>query len=108
MNSRLSVLANFSPKSFRSVLAAGAFGLCLAVSNVAAAQVVVSFAPPTPAFIATSRPVYYEGHASYWYGNHWVYRDPHGWHRYEAEPAYLHGYRGHAPPARYHYEGHRR
>jgi hypothetical protein len=44
---------------------------------------------PPAAFIATAEPVYYEGHASYWYGNHWVYRDGNRWGSYRREPPAL-------------------
>jgi hypothetical protein len=85
---------------------AGSLGL----ARPAEAQVVVSLpfiAPPEPAFVATTPPVYYEGHASYWYHDRWVYRDGRGWHGYDREPAYLHEHRARAV-VRPRYEGHRR
>ena len=49
--------------------------------------------------------MYYEGHASYWYGNHWYYRDEHGsWGHYDHEPTFLAERRAHAAPARRSYE----
>jgi hypothetical protein len=46
--------------------------------------------PPPPAYVASYRPVYYNGYAHYWYGNHWFYRDHGGaWHGYAHEPEYL-------------------
>jgi hypothetical protein len=62
-------------------------------------------APPPPEVIATVEPVYYEGHPAYWYGGHWYWRDPHGWHWYANEPAFLRDHRAHEPPRRYHYDG---
>jgi hypothetical protein len=50
---------------------------------------------PSAGFIATAQPVFYDGHASYWYNGHWVYRDGGGrWGYYQSEPAYLAGRRG--------------
>jgi hypothetical protein len=79
-------------------------GLTVGAPRDAAAQEVI--VPPPPEVIATVQPVYYEGHPAYWYGGHWYWRDPHGWHSYANEPAYLRDHRMHGPPARYHYEGH--
>jgi hypothetical protein len=75
--------------------------ICL-LSGPAAAQ----WAPPPPEFVATTEPVYYEGHAAYWYVDHWVWRDEHGaWQRYDHEPAFLADRRAHwgAGPARWDY-----
>jgi|HubBroStandDraft_1064217.scaffolds.fasta_scaffold76870_2 hypothetical protein len=45
---------------------------------------------PSAGFIATEQPVFYDGHASYWYNGHWVYRDAGGrWGYYRSEPAFL-------------------
>jgi len=77
---------------------------------VASAQVVVVDAPP-PEVIATLAPVYYEGHAAYWWHNHWYYRDMHGhWGHYQAEPRFLHDHRFSHPAYRHYYAGgyHRR
>jgi hypothetical protein len=64
----------------------------------------VAYYPP-PAYIATSQPVFYEGHASYWYNGHWVYRDGGGrWGYYRSEPGYLAGRRGGAGFQRRTYE----
>ena len=57
----------------------------------AEAQVVVY---PSDAYVASYRPVYYNGYAHYYYNNAWYYRDHGYWHGYAAEPGYLHGYRG--------------
>ncbi|MGA3122164.1 MAG: hypothetical protein ABSF69_15495 [Polyangiaceae bacterium] len=86
--------------------ALGALGLGLALSGEATAQPLPPEAPPPPppAFVATVEPVYYEGHAAYWYGAHWYWRDPHGWHWYANEPAFLRDRRGHSPAPRHHYE----
>jgi hypothetical protein len=107
--------ARLAPKLGVALLAAASGGLSLLGAGDAAAQIPLPPPPPLPAVVVappsvvvtTARPVYYEGHAHYWYGNHWYWRDPHGWHTYEAEPRYLREHRFHAPPPRYHYE-HRR
>ncbi len=74
-------------------------------SSTALAQIQVEIFPPA-AFIATSAPVYFEGHATYWWGNQWYYRDGRNWRAYREEPAYLHEYRGHHVATRQHYESH--
>jgi hypothetical protein len=94
-------LASFST----ATSAAAAVGLIAALglaSRVAAAQL-----PFPPAeFVATTEPVYYEGHAAYWYGNRWYYKDERGgWQRYETEPPALAERREHAPPSK-HFYGH--
>jgi hypothetical protein len=81
----------------------GSLGVWFALAGDAAAQPLPP-APPPPAVIATVEPVYYEGHAAYWSGDHWYWRDPHGWHWYATEPAFLRERRGHGPPPRHHYE----
>jgi hypothetical protein len=76
-----------------------AFGL---TSRVASAQVDY----PPAEFIATTEPVYYQGHAAYWYGGRWYYHDAHGgWGHYDREPQELANRRSHAPPAT-HFYGH--
>ncbi len=55
---------------------------------------------PPPAFIATATPVYYEGHATYWYGGQWYARDGARWSAYRAEPVYLRDYRARGVPPR--------
>jgi hypothetical protein len=66
--------------------------------------------PPPPEYVATTEPVYYEGHAAYWYNNRWHYRDERGvWRFYDHEPQALQDRRMHAPPARRDYgHGHGR
>ena len=75
---------------------------------------------PSPAFVATTPPYYYDGRPAYWYGNRWRYRDQSGrWTHYRSEPGPLRdarfqrrgdragfggaprggGFRGGAPPA---------
>ena len=71
-----------------------AIGLVTALglaSRVASAQV----GYPPAEFIATTEPVYYQGHAAYWYGNQWYYRDHGRWSYYRAEPGYLRDRRAH-------------
>jgi hypothetical protein len=73
----------------------------------ARAGIEIQIFPPSW-FIATSRPVYYEGHAAYWYGNRWHYRDRDRdgwrWRTYDEEPRYLREYRAHREPDRHYYE----
>jgi hypothetical protein len=68
------------------------------------------WAPPPPEYIATTEPVYYEGHAAYWYNNHWYWRDAGGnWGHYDQEPAFLADRRMHSPPERHEFaRDHRR
>jgi hypothetical protein len=90
-------------KGLAVVSALGALCAITLVTAPADAQ----WAPPPPEYIATTEPVYYEGHAAYWYGNHWFWRDERGgWNHYEAEPAFLADRRAHFAP-RWHYHGRR-
>jgi hypothetical protein len=59
---------------------------------------------PPDAYIATTEPVYFEGHAAYWYGNRWYYRDGARWSHYDREPPVLYQRRMQAPPVRRTYE----
>lgn len=47
---------------------------------------------PTDADVAKMQSVQYDGHPTYWFGGHWVYKDDvtHAWRRYSQEPAELH------------------
>jgi hypothetical protein len=66
--------------------AAGALAAISLLADRAEAQ----WVPPPSEVIATSEPVWYEGHAHYWYGGHWYWRDEHGgWQHYDHEPAYF-------------------
>jgi hypothetical protein len=69
----------------------------------ASAGVSIQVFPPAW-YIATARPVYYEGHAAYWYGDRWHYRDGREWRSYREEPRYLREYRSHREPERHYYE----
>jgi hypothetical protein len=90
-----------------SIAVCASAGIVLAAESDASAQgVVVDIVPPA-GFVATTEPVYYEGHPAYWYHNRWYYRNPHGWGWYHDEPAYLRDRRVREPPRRWHYE-HRR
>jgi hypothetical protein len=92
-------LARFST-ALAILSALGLAGAISLSSTRAEAQEVV----PPPEYIATAQPVYYEGHASYWYGGRWYYRNGGGWGHYAGEPAYLRGWRGRPGwGARYHY-----
>lgn len=52
------------------------------------------YAPPSPAWYANRRPIYYNGYAHYYYNNHWYYRDRYGaWQYYERPPQYFCTYR---------------
>jgi hypothetical protein len=44
---------------------------------------------PSADFVATAEPVYYDGHASYWYHNRWVYQNGGRWGGYGREPQAL-------------------
>ncbi len=67
---------------------------------------------PPPEVIATLAPVYFEGHAAYWYHDRWHYRDARGaWGYYRSEPTVLHDRRFSHPAERHYYtsghsEGH--
>jgi hypothetical protein len=89
--------------SLKGAACAFAFAATL-VATAAQAQIVVEFPPPE--FVATATPVYFEGHAAYWSGGRWYYRDGPGWHAYHDEPGYLHNWRsGHPVVERRYYEG---
>src|ERR1700677_3221502 len=77
----------------------------LAGAMPARAQIVIF---PPPEFVATATPVFFEGHAAYWYGGRWYYRDRGAWGYYHDEPGYLHDWRGHREPERRFYDEHHR
>jgi hypothetical protein len=85
-----------------------ALSATLTIMPLASAQVVIEV--PTPEVIATLTPVYYEGHAAYWWHNHWHYRDAHGrWGHYDSEPKFLHDHRfSHAADHHYYAGGYHR
>jgi hypothetical protein len=60
---------------------------------------------PPDSYIATTDPVYFEGHAAYWYGNRWYYRDGDRWSHYDREPAGLYQRRMQGGARRRVYEG---
>lgn len=78
------------------------------LSTPAMAQIEIIF--PSVEFRATSRPVYYDGHASYWYRGRWYYQEGRAWRSYREEPRHLREYRDKHAPGRKHYErrNHRR
>jgi len=88
-------------KTSKGILLVGAIVSCLAAVP-AQAQVRIEIGVPAW-FIATNRPVYYEGHASYWYGNQWHYRQGRSWHTYREEPRFLRQHRGQRPDGRHYY-----
>jgi hypothetical protein len=68
----------------------------------------VQIGPPPPEFIATTAPVYFEGHPTYWFNGYWHYRDPRGqWLFYRQEPPVLASRRVQRPPQRVFYENQR-
>jgi len=79
-------------KTLKLALYAGAVGFGLAVAPPALAQVQVDVSPPSW-YIATNRPVYHEGRATYWYGNRWQYREGRNWRSYRDEPRSLRDHR---------------
>jgi hypothetical protein len=88
----------------KGLLIAGAIAACLA-STPAQAEVRIEISPPSW-YIATSRPVYYEGRPAYWYDNHWYYREGRSWRTYNDEPRYLREHRGRAPERHYYGRDH--
>lgn len=86
----------------KGVLLSGALMLGV-FSSPAHAQVEITVFPPA-AFRATSRPVYYEGRASYWYRGRWYYQDEGRWEYYRSEPRHLRERRVIQVPVRQHYE----
>jgi len=84
-------------KGLAIVAGVGALAAVSLIGTPAAAQ----WVPPPPEVIATMEPAYYEGHAAYWYHDHWYWRDEHGaWNHYDNEPAFLRDHRAHFPPVR--------
>ncbi len=59
---------------------------------------------PPDEYIATTEPIYYEGHAAYWYGGLWYYRDGGRWGHYDREPAGLYARRMGGGGGRHNYE----
>ncbi len=59
---------------------------------------------PPPDYVATAAPVYFEGHAAYWYHDHWYYRAGGRWESYRHEPRVLAEHRArYGPPMRRNY-----
>jgi hypothetical protein len=61
---------------------------------------------PSDAYIATTEPVYFNGYASYWYGNRWYYQNGGRWNHYDREPAGLYQRRMQGAQRRRTYESH--
>jgi hypothetical protein len=81
-----------------------ALPLCaVAVAGVARAQYDAPPPPPPPdTYVATVEPVYFNGQPTYWYGNHWYWRDAGGrWNYYHDEPGFLRDRRMHGLPDRH-------
>jgi hypothetical protein len=85
---------------FAAVASLGILGSVSLVTTQASAQ---EYVYPPAEYVATADPVYYNGYAHYYYGNHWYYRDHYGrWAYYHGgEPAYFHDYHYRAPYYRY-------
>jgi hypothetical protein len=60
---------------------------------------------PPDAYIATTEPYYFDGRPTYWYGDHWYYRDGGRWSHYDREPPALYQRRMQGAPVRRNYEG---
>jgi hypothetical protein len=85
---------------FKGVFCVGALLACL---STARAQIEVKIGFPIAAFIATTQPVVFEGHAAYWYGGRWYYRDGNAWRYYRNEPPVLRDRRMRHEPERHFY-----
>jgi hypothetical protein len=86
-----------------SLVMASFFGVLFTPDTSALAQV-VEIVPPE--VVATTEPVYFEGHAAYWYGGRWMYRDGRGaWTHYGTEPPFLAERRMRFAPAHRYYGG---
>jgi hypothetical protein len=83
------------------IICAGAMAASVAPAR-AEAQVRIQIGPPAW-FVATNQPTYYEGHASYWYGNQWHYRDGRTWRTYREEPRMLRDRRDRHQDGRHYY-----
>jgi hypothetical protein len=93
-------------KSFLFASAIALAASTIFVAPIASAQDAydVDTDAPPPEVIATVSPVYFGGHASYWWNGGWHFRDAHGgWNHYRGEPTYLHTWRGSHPVAARHY-----
>jgi hypothetical protein len=60
----------------------------LAYAGDSSAQAIVVTGPPYE-YIASYEPIYYNGWAHYWWGDHWYYHDREAWHRWDREPLFL-------------------
>ena len=89
-------------RSTLATLGAVLFAACVSTPATAGIRIVIPIE-----FIATTTPVYYEGHAAYWYEGRWYYRDGRDWREYREEPRYLREYREHhRQERRYYGRGH--
>jgi hypothetical protein len=92
-------------RSLMTMLMGVVVASCLASAPASAREIRIF--PPAP-FIATATPVYYEGHAAYWYRDSWHYRDGRNWRIYREEPRFLREYRTRREPERHFYRHRRR
>jgi hypothetical protein len=93
-------MKNILQTTIKIVLCAAAVA---AGSKAALAQIEVTIGFPTPEIIATTEPVVFEGHAAYWFGGRWYYRDGNRWRYYRDEPVFLRDRRMHRAPERHFY-----
>jgi len=80
-------------------------GAIVSAPREAQAQVRIYW-PPSPVFVATTQPEYYEDRPVYYHHNNWYYHDHRGWNYYRSEPRYLHDRReswGNRGRYRYHH-----
>jgi hypothetical protein len=78
-------------------------GALAAGASAARAQIEVTVGFPDAGFIATTEPVVFEGHAAYWFGGRWYYRDGRSWRYYREEPGFLRDRRMRRAPERHFY-----
>ncbi|HEY3354666.1 MAG TPA: hypothetical protein VGQ83_15545 [Polyangia bacterium] len=87
----------------RTLIVAVTLGATVAVTAACGIEVAAVYSSdgyPSEAYIATTEPVYFEGHAAYWYGDRWYYQVGDRWAHYNREPPALYARRMQAPPQR--------
>jgi len=96
---------SYAAKALTTLASLGSLAAVCLVTPTASAEVIVEEYPSAD-YLATVEPVYYESRATYWWHDHWYYRDYMGWHTYGSEPGFLYDRRMHSPPGRWSYEPH--
>ncbi len=99
----IEILQKFAAVAFLAALVAGP-SACDAGVGVSAYPAGYYGDYPPDGYVATTEPVYFEGRASYWYGNRWYYRDGGRWGHYDREPAGLYQRRSQGAFVRRSYE----